>query len=142
VAMPPQPRHYSSLTRGLFTPLVLRVPLLMATFGLAINAVVWSVPLTVAATGLPHALLPDQTPAPAEVLRSLPHDPSTTSVREALLRLIGAESEALRVAGAALQQPLPGDIGPQADHAGREVHSAATEYIRAAQAMVDPGSRK
>lgn len=120
---------------------MLRAPFLLATFGLAVNALFWSMPLTVTAAKLPQ-LTDNSSLSPADILRALPHEASTSSLREALLRLIGAESEALAVAAAALQQPLPADIGQQANHAGQDVHSAAADYIRAAQAVVDFSSRR
>jgi hypothetical protein len=110
----------------------------MATLGLAVNFVLWSVPLTVGAAGLPHALFPNSMPDLARLLAAAPRtEGPTPNLMNALTQLIGAESEALQVAGEALQQPLPLDIAPRADHAGLRVREAVTTYVRSAQAIVD-----
>jgi hypothetical protein len=122
-------------------PRNMRGSLGMATLGLAINFVLWSIPVVVGATALPHALFPDSTPTLAQALATLsPSAPTASpalSLSDALLQLVGAESEAMHVAGAALQQPLPADIGPQADHAGVRVQDALETYLRAAQNVVE-----
>ncbi len=38
---------------------MLKAPLALASFGLAVNVMLWSVPGMVAASALPHAFLPD-----------------------------------------------------------------------------------
>lgn len=55
---------------------------------------------------------------------------------DALVVLIGAESEALQVAGDALQQPTPPDLAPRANAAGDRVEDAVKTYIRTAEAVV------
>ena len=112
-----------------------------ATLGLAVNFILWSIPVVVGATALPHALFPEAAPPLAQALSmmspSASYASSAPSLSDALLQLVGAESEALHVAGVALQQPLPPDIGSQADHAGRRVEDALLTYLRAAQNVVE-----
>jgi hypothetical protein len=108
----------------------------MATFGLAINLMLWSVPLTVGAAGLPHALFPTSMPDLAQVLDAAQRTSGpSTNLLDALVQLVGAESEALQVAGIALQQPLPADIAPRADAAGLRVREAVVAYVRAFEAL-------
>ncbi len=52
---------------------------------------------------------------------------------DALIQLIGAELEAVHVAGAALQQPTPADIGPTATAASARVLAAMTHHVQAAR---------
>jgi hypothetical protein len=58
------------------------------------------------------------------------------------VQLIGAESEALHVAGVALQPNLPANLAQQADDAGDRVKDAVTVYVRAAQNVVDHTPRR
>jgi hypothetical protein len=51
--------------------------------------------------------------------------------------LIGAESEALQVAGEGLQQPTPKDLAPRANATGARVEDAIQTYLRSAEAIVD-----
>jgi hypothetical protein len=109
----------------------------MATLGLAINVFLWSIPLSVGAAGLSHALFPNA-PQVANAFSAPPRSPgSTTSLLDALTALIGAEAEAMQVAGAALQQPLAADIGPRADHAGQRVRTTVIDYLNVAQTLLD-----
>jgi hypothetical protein len=111
-------------------------PIALASFGLALNLFLWGGPGMIAASGAAHLVVPGA-PSLSQALRTLELRTSgtTPSLYESLLKLIGAESEALQVAGAALQQPTPADIGPRANAAGAQVEDAARSYIHAAQAL-------
>jgi len=116
---------------------MLKGPLVLASFGLALNLFVWGVPGMVAASGAAHLLLPAQTPSLSQALGSLERTAGPTpSLPDALIQLIGAESEALQVAGDGLTQPAPEDLVPRANAAGTRVLDAATTYVRSAQAVV------
>jgi hypothetical protein len=110
---------------------------MLASFGLAVNLFLWGIPGLVAAAGAAHLVAPTSTPTLAETLQSLEsHSSATPGLEDALIKLIGAESEALQVAGDALQQPTPTDIAPRANAAGAHVEDAAATYVRAAQALL------
>jgi hypothetical protein len=110
----------------------------MATLGLACNIILWSVPVLVSAAALPHALFPAHAPTSARVLATATRSSGQApSLPDAFVHLIGAESEALEVAGLALQQPLPRDLAPRADAAGSRVLAAISVYVRAAEALLD-----
>jgi hypothetical protein len=110
----------------------------MATAGLAINLMLWGVPGMVGASALPHLIAPDRAPTLAQTLFNAGRSSGKTpSVPDALMQLIGAEAEALQVAGAALQQPTPADLAPRANEAGGRVLEAVTSYARSAQAALD-----
>lgn len=115
---------------------MLKGPLLLASFGLALNVLLWSVPAMVGATALAHQFSKDTMPSLAEALaRVEPAGQSSVSLPDALLKLIGAESEAFDVVGEALQeQPAPADLAPGADHAGKRVIDAITTYVASARA--------
>jgi hypothetical protein len=114
-----------------------RIPILMATLGLAFNLLLWSVPAFVAASALPHAVFPDNAPTLSGALAQAEHAAGPMpSLPDALLQLIGAESEALQVAGLGLQTPPPADLAPRADHAGARVLDTVTVYIRSASAVL------
>jgi hypothetical protein len=119
-----------------------RAPLLLASFGLALNVMLWCVPGMVAASALPHAFVPDSMPTLAAALARAERDTGDTpSVPDALLRLIGAESEALQVAGLGLQQPAPADLAARANHAGQGVLAAVNTYVAASRAALHaPGN--
>jgi hypothetical protein len=110
----------------------------MATLGLACNLLLWTVPASVGAAGLAHVFLRDTAPALADSLQTPARrtDGVTPNLLTALRQLIGAESEALQVAGLGLQQPTPADLGPRADAAGVHVLQAVSTYISAAQSLV------
>jgi hypothetical protein len=110
----------------------------MATLGLALNLLLWSVPAALGAAALPHALFPNDTPDLASTLSGAPGTPGATpSLLEALVQLVGAESDALQVAGLGLQQPAAPDLAPRANDAGTRVLDSARTYVLAAQALVD-----
>ena len=109
-------------------------PLVLASFGLALNLFLWGVPGLVAAAAAAHLVLPDRTPTISEALGRLESSSGPTpSLEDALIKLLGAESEALNVAGAGLQQPTPPDLAPRANAAGARVEDAVATYVRAAQ---------
>src|SRR5205085_4915091 len=96
-----------------------------------------SVPAVLAASALPHVMLPDMAPTLADALASARTAPGVSeSLPEALINLIGAEAEALHVAGLGLQQPTPADLASRANHAGARVLDAVTIYVRSAQAVL------
>jgi hypothetical protein len=110
----------------------------LATFGLACSFVLWTVPAFVAAAALPHALFPNTAPTLSEVIASAERTSGPTpNLLDALTRLIGAESEAMQVAAAGLQQPTPPDLAPRANQASAHVLDAVQAYVRSAQAIVD-----
>jgi hypothetical protein len=110
----------------------------MATFGLACNFMLWTVPAFVGATALPHALFPNSTPNLSQALgRGERTSGPTPSLLDALTQLIGAESEAMQVAALGLQQPTPPDLAPRANEAGAHVRDAVATYVRSAQAVID-----
>src|SRR4051794_20757473 len=103
----------------------MRASLVVASFGLAVNFILWTVPIVVGAATLPHDFFPESAPALADTLRHAEHTSGAPpSLPAALVQLTGAEPAALPAAGRALQQPLPADIGPQADRAGNHVKDA------------------
>jgi len=111
-----------------------RTSILLPTLGLAIHLALWSVPALVAGSVLPHALLADTT----STLTSLAVPARTSpNMIDGLIQLIDAEFEALHVAGAALQQPTPTDIGPTATAAGARVLAATAQYVQAARVALD-----
>jgi hypothetical protein len=115
---------------------MLKGPLLFASFGLALNVVLWSVPGMVGASALPHLVFPDNAPTLAQALASAERGAGVTpSLPDALMLLIGAESEALQVAGMGLQQPTPADLAPRANQAGARVLDAVRTYVRSADAV-------
>ena len=117
---------------------MLRVPLLVATLGLALNVMLWTVPILVAGAALPGALFPDTVPTLSAALHTAEHNAlPTPGVPDALLQLVGAEAEALHVAGQAIQQPDRPDLAAHADAAGAHVESAVATYIRAVAAALD-----
>ena len=117
---------------------MLRASTLLAALGLALNVMLWSVPGLVAASALPHAVLPESAPTLPSLLASAERAAGPTpGVPDALVQLIGAEAEALQVAGAALRQPAPADLGPTASAAGARVLDAASRYVRSAQGTLD-----
>jgi hypothetical protein len=113
---------------------MLKGPLVLASFGLGLNLFLWGIPGMVAASGAAHALFPNLTPTQSQTLSAVDNG-SDTSLYTALGKLIGAESEALQVAGDGLRQPTPADLAPRANAAGAHVEDAAVNYIRAAQAL-------
>jgi len=111
---------------------------LLATLGLTINLFLWSVPAFVAASALPHVISPDRAPELAQALATAERSAGATpGITDALLSLIGAESEAMQVAGMGLTQPPPPDLAVRADHAGNRVLDAVTVYVHAVAAVVD-----
>jgi hypothetical protein len=115
---------------------MLKGPMVLASVGLGLNLVVWGIPGMLAASGAQH-LLPS-TSGLVETLGSLErYAGPTPSLPEAFVQLIGAESEALHVAGSALQQPTPADLSPRATAAGTRVQAAVGTYIRSAQVLIN-----
>jgi len=115
---------------------MLKGPLTLASIGLAVNMFLWGAPGMVAASGAVHALLPEVTSTQQQTLATL-DSKADKSIYTALLGLIGAESEALQVAGAGLQQPTPSDLAPRANAAGADVQVAVAAYIKATLAVVN-----
>jgi hypothetical protein len=118
---------------------MLKGALTLASLGLAFNVILWSVPGMVAASALPHALFPEAMPALSQALASAEgRTGATVSLPDALLQLIGAESEALEVANAALQPGTPpADLSARANAAGARVLDAAYVYVHSAQAVLN-----
>lgn len=108
----------------------------MASFGLALNLLLWSVPAVVGASAVPHLILPNSAPTLSEMLAAVESKAGITpSLPEALVQLIGAEAEALEVAGQGLQQPPPAALVANANHAGARVLQAVATYVRSANAV-------
>jgi hypothetical protein len=110
-----------------------KAPLLLATFGLALNMVLWGVPGMVATAAAAHALLPE-TPTLSDALQQT--GKQSPAITTSLVQLIGAESEALKVAGDALQQPTPENLAPRANAAGGHVETALQNYVTAVQSLL------
>jgi hypothetical protein len=108
--------------------------ILLATLGLAINMLLWSVPALVAGSVVPHALFPDSTSTLSSLTGFAGTKPNLT---DALIQLMAAEVDGLHVAGAALQQPTPADIGPASTTAGARILAATTEYVQAARDVLN-----
>jgi hypothetical protein len=119
-------------------PRVIRGAFGLASFGLAFNLFLCSIPVVVAAAAMPHAIFGNSAPSLAQALdNTQQHAGLTPSLADALIQLVAAESEALHVAGEGLQSPPPANLGQQADHAGNRVKDAVTAYVRAAQNALD-----
>jgi hypothetical protein len=98
------------------------IPILLATFGLAVNVLLWSVPgLVAASAAAPFAL---RSPGPRP------------SVPDALVGLLSAELEAVQIAGLAIEHPSTPRLGERADQAGARVHDAVRRYSAAVQATL------
>jgi hypothetical protein len=110
----------------------------MVSFGLAVNLFLWSVTALVAASASAHLILPGSAPTLVQALDALEANGATgrlPTLPDALLKLVAAESEALRVAGEGLQQPTPPDLASRANAASARVEDAVSAYVRAAQAL-------
>ena len=105
----------------------------MATLRLALNLALWSVPPLVGTSALAHFVAPDTVPPLPEVLAAAePTAGPVPSLPDALIQLIGAESEALEVAWTALQPgPTPDDLATRANHAAARVLDAARNSFKA-----------
>ncbi|HEY3062486.1 MAG TPA: hypothetical protein VGL99_26230 [Chloroflexota bacterium] len=112
-----------------------RFGILVASFGLAVRLLLWSVPGLVAASGAVQLLWPSDDPNPAERLR-LEKRAAPPSVQDALVGLIGAEVEAMEVAGVAIENPHTPRLAERADSAGERVLLAVRTYVRAVQAAL------
>ncbi|GAC1319312.1 MAG: hypothetical protein NVSMB2_14550 [Chloroflexota bacterium] len=116
---------------------MLRFPLLLATVGVAIQCVLWSVPATLAVAALPHTIAAD-VPGIGSLLNAPRADSSArVGIRDALVGLIGAEVDALQVAGIALQPNPPAELGVRADRSGAQVQDAALTYARVVKSILD-----
>jgi hypothetical protein len=110
----------------------------LAALGLAFNVMLWSLPALVGGAALPHALFPNSAPRASEALTAAERSAGPRpGLFDALTQLIGAEVEALEVAGLGLQQPTPPELAPRANHAGARVMEAISTYIRSAAAVLD-----
>jgi len=87
--------------------------ILLATLGLAVNILFWSVPAFVAAAPFAHR-------APT----------TRPSVPVALVGLLSAELEAVQVAGVAIEHPSTPNLGQRADQAGARVHDPVIRVVR------------
>src|SRR4051794_19800411 len=116
---------------------MLRLPLLLAAFGLAIEMTLWSLPGLAAATGLPRLVGQERDIPLYTSLQRVQGDlPSDVPVPVALTALMGAETEALHIAADGLRQPPPEDLARQATHAGLRVASAARTYMGSVQSVL------
>jgi hypothetical protein len=115
---------------------MLKGPLTLASFGLALNLFLWGIPGAIASSAAAHAVLPNITPTQSQTLTQL-NGGSGQSIYTALMQLFGAESEAFQVAGDALRQPTPSDLVPRANAASAHVQDAAEAYIAAAQSLLN-----
>jgi hypothetical protein len=98
------------------------IPILLATLGLALNVLLWSVPgLVAASAAVPFSL---RSPGPRP------------SIPDALVNLLSAELEAVQVAGVAIENPSTPRLGERADQAGGRVHDAVRRYVAAVQATI------
>jgi hypothetical protein len=117
---------------------MVRGSILLAVFGLVLNAFLWSVPALVAASGAAQVALGDRAVPLAQTLSMVGRQAGETAkLQDALLGLIGAEAQALEVAGVAIENPHTPGLGQRANEAGNRVIEAANTYIRSAQAALD-----
>jgi hypothetical protein len=98
--------------------------MVLATLGLALNVLLWSVPGFVAASGA------------AQSAHRGPN--SRPSVPVAMVGLLGAELDAVRVAGVAIENPRSPHLGETADRAGGRVLAAVRVYVAAFEASFSP----
>jgi hypothetical protein len=108
-----------------------RVSLLLASLGLALNVLLWSVPGLVTASAAVQLLLPIEPPNLLERLAQPAHRQAAPSLQDALVGLMGAEVEAMQVAGIAIENPRASRLAERADAAGNRVREAVLTYIRA-----------
>jgi hypothetical protein len=110
---------------------MLKAPMVLALFGLSLNMLLWGVPGVVATSAAAHYVLPQA----RSFSDSLQHISGSPPITAALAQLVGAESDALQVAGEALQQPTPSDLAPRANAAGAHVATALQKYVSAVQEL-------
>ena len=102
----------------------------MASVGLAVSLLLWSVPGLVAASGAVQRLWPTDGANLAERL-GLEGRGATPSVQDALIGLMGAEAEAMEVAGVAIENPHAPRLAERADRASERVLDAVRAHIEA-----------
>ncbi len=102
-----------------------RLPLVFACFGLVLSLVLWSVPGLVAASGF--VSLVGASGGLVEQVGST--DADAASLKDALVGLMGAEVEAMQVAGVAIENPHTPNLGARADAAGNHVVVAVHQYV-------------
>ena len=103
-----------------------RLPLVLACFGLAVSLTLWSVPGLVAASSVGSFFAgAGSGPNLAQRVGLQPD----ASLKDALVGLMGAEAEAMQVAGVAIENPHSPDLGARADTAGDSVLEAVRGYI-------------
>ena len=101
-----------------------RLVLAFIIVGLALEAVLWTVPAVVTV---------------AAVADRRPTEAASPRLPEALTDLLSAETAALRVAGLALEHPTAPDLGERADRAGAAVLAATRVYAETfASTLEDP----
>ena len=109
-----------------------RLVLAFIIVGLALEAVLWSVPAMVTVTAVARG-------RPTAVARQRPTETASPRLPEALTGLLNAEVDALRVAGLALDQPTTPGLGERADRAGAAVLAATRAYADTfASTVADP----
>jgi hypothetical protein len=102
-----------------------RVSILLASLGLAFSVLLWSVPGLVAASGALQFVFPHDAPNLAERLQGQ----GQPSIMDALVGLMGAEAEAMQVAGVAIENPRTPRLAERADQASARVLAAVRTYI-------------
>jgi hypothetical protein len=112
-----------------------RVSIVLASLGLALNLVLWSVPSLFASSSALQYALNGHQPSLAAQVTTHPLL-AGSNPRDALVRLIDAEVEAMQVAGLAIQEPQAPDLGPRADAAGARVLEAVASYVQVVRAAL------
>jgi hypothetical protein len=115
---------------------MLRTSIVLASLGLALNLMLWSVPGLVAASSAVQFLRPSDPPDLAVRMTLSADTARTPSLQDALIGLVGAEVEAMQVAGVAIENPHTPNLAERADAAGNRVLDAVYAYIRAFRATV------
>jgi hypothetical protein len=115
-----------------------RTSILLATLGLALNMLVWSVPGLVLASGIAQFALAGDGPTLVQRLTANHSPTARPTVPAALVGLLGAELEAIQVAGVAIERPSTPRLAEKADQAGGRVLEAVRVYSAAFQATFSP----
>lgn len=103
-----------------------RFPLVLASLGLSFNVILWTVPGIVAAS----VALPGSA---SNVAQQIGAQHSSSSVRDALIGLIGAEVDAMHVAALAIEQPRTPHLAETANASSARVLDAVRNYVTTVQ---------
>jgi len=110
-----------------------RVSIGLASLGMAFNLLLWSVPALVAASNVGQLVAPS---AP-NLAEQLPGTGQQKSLQDALIGPMGAEAEAMQVAGAAIQDPYTPHLSERANTSGTRVLQAVQDYVKAFEKLTN-----